>query len=172
MTEIILDAKICLQQAVDLLAKLEESDYSLTLDAFSSHSIGAHVRHNLDHFNSFFMGYNKGSINYDERARDPKIETDKEYTSDLISNYIIRISEIKPETLDHEISIQMDSGDVSDKAKSTIRRELQFLISHTIHHYAIIALICKIKNIEVPQDFGVAPSTLKHREQSLQACAH
>ena len=62
--------------------------------------------------------------------------------------------------------------DVEDSpwSNSTIRRELQFLVSHTVHHYALIGLILKTMDVSVPENFGVAPSTLKH-EQSQKDTA-
>ena len=47
---------------------------------------------------------------------------------------------------------------------STISRELQYLASHTVHHYALIALHLRDAGFTTDPDFGVAPSTLKHRE--------
>jgi hypothetical protein len=43
-----------------------------------------------------------------------------------------------------------------------VGRELQYLLSHTIHHYAIIGSILRAQGVEPGPDFGVAPSTLRH----------
>jgi hypothetical protein len=51
---------------------------------------------------------------------------------------------------------------------SNIGRELAYCIGHAIHHYAIVRLICNEVGVEVPKDFGYAPSTLKH-QSSLAA---
>jgi len=42
---------------------------------------------------------------------------------------------------------------------STSARELAFVISHTIHHQAIIAVLLASQGVAVPHRFGVAPST-------------
>ncbi|MDH3494762.1 MAG: hypothetical protein OEM82_14505, partial [Acidobacteriota bacterium] len=47
---------------------------------------------------------------------------------------------------------------------TSLARELEFLHSHTVHHYALIAAKLGSMNIEVPFEFGVAPSTLKYWE--------
>ena len=47
-------------------------------------------------------------------------------------------------------------------APSSLARELQFLTSHTIHHFAVIALILRAMDVEVDREFGVAPSTLRY----------
>ena len=45
---------------------------------------------------------------------------------------------------------------------STVRRELDFLLSHTVHHYALIAMSLRLRGLPVPAELGVAPSTLEH----------
>ena len=54
------------------------------------------------------------------------------------------------------------AGDPDQYTQSTVERELQFLRFHTVHHFAIIAMILKIQGIETPKDFGFAPSTLAY----------
>jgi hypothetical protein len=46
--------------------------------------------------------------------------------------------------------------------RSSIARELQSLLSHTVHHYALIAIALRLQGIEPSAEFGVAPSTLEH----------
>jgi hypothetical protein len=43
-----------------------------------------------------------------------------------------------------------------------VARELQFLQSHTVHHYAVIHLMLLQQGIRPDPEFGVAPSTLRH----------
>jgi hypothetical protein len=42
---------------------------------------------------------------------------------------------------------------------STFARELAFVVSHTIHHQAIIGLLMAIHGRPVPDRFGHSPST-------------
>ncbi|MEM9648432.1 MAG: hypothetical protein AAF969_08120, partial [Bacteroidota bacterium] len=47
-------------------------------------------------------------------------------------------------------------------------REVMYNLEHTIHHHALIKVgIQFFTDIPLPESFGVAPSTLQHR----QACA-
>ena len=48
--------------------------------------------------------------------------------------------------------------------ESSINRELQYLQAHTIHHYALVALLLKTRGENPPSDFGFAPSTLQHAQ--------
>jgi uncharacterized damage-inducible protein DinB len=42
---------------------------------------------------------------------------------------------------------------------STLARELAFVVSHTIHHQAIIGLLLAVHGHTVPDRFGHSPST-------------
>jgi hypothetical protein len=62
--------------------------------------------------------------------------------------------------------VKMDcGGDEIEWQPSTTGRELQFLVSHTVHHFAMIGGICRALEVEMEENFGVAPSTLRHRAQ-------
>ena len=54
---------------------------------------------------------------------------------------------------------------------TSVVRELQFLASHTVHHYAVIAAMLRPQGVEPGDDFGVAPSTLQYERENA-ACAH
>ena len=45
---------------------------------------------------------------------------------------------------------------------SSISRELQVLSSHTVHHFALIAMTLRMHGVELDSDFGMAPSTLRY----------
>ena len=42
---------------------------------------------------------------------------------------------------------------------STLARELAFVVSHTIHHQAIIGVLLAMHDVAVPERFGHSPST-------------
>jgi len=46
---------------------------------------------------------------------------------------------------------------------TNVGRELAYCVGHAIHHYAIVRPICSQLGIDVPKEFGVAPSTLKYK---------
>jgi hypothetical protein len=74
--------------------------------------------------------------------------------------------------LDASTPISVRSEDEAEDVwmPSTLGRELEFLRSHTVHHYALIALIFRAHEASVPSSFGVAPSTLRYQAEAA-ACA-
>ena len=91
-----------------------------------------------------------------------------------IQQCIDQLAQMKGEGLDQQIRVKMDCGSTQFNqgwSQSTVHRELQFILSHTIHHYALISVICQLWGYAVPEGFGVAPSTLKHQQKSHAVCA-
>ena len=75
--------------------------------------------------------------------------------------------EVDPDT---SLKVKMDHGGPDIPwSQSSAPRELQFLISHTVHHFALIKVALRDGPRSVGDDFGVAPSTLSYR--SGRACA-
>jgi hypothetical protein len=128
--------------------------------------VGSHFRHVLDFYNCFLAGFGSGKIDYDSRERDERIEKDRLAAMTRIETTICFLQGISP--VDHHTPVLVRAEDAatgpdpSRWGRSSIRREIQFLLSHTVHHYALIALMLRLKGFEPGKEFGVAPSTLAH----------
>lgn len=154
-----------LQQALDLLPQLSEEQYRQRLAACFNASVGGHIRHNIDHYLSFLSGFDAGVIDYEARVRNTRIETDRDYALRVLGSISERLAVLPSEN--KPLRIRMENTTYENVAawgESTARRELQFLLSHTIHHYALVAVSCRMLGVEPHADFGVAPSTLRYRE--------
>ena len=46
---------------------------------------------------------------------------------------------------------------------SSLGRELVYAIAHAIHHYALISIMARLMEARLPENFGVAPSTVTHQ---------
>jgi uncharacterized damage-inducible protein DinB len=163
-----------LRQGVALLERLNDELYVKTVVPYFSSGVGKHIRHNLDHYESFLAGLATGKIDYDGRQRDHRVETDRRYAIEKMLSIISRLEAMAAQKWDHSILVQMNEVDEkspSPWSSSTLGRELQFLMSHTVHHYALIAIILKIQGFDCDQDFGVAPSTLKYQRSQEAKCA-
>tara|TARA_B100000809_G_scaffold106184_1_gene104668 strand:+ start:111 stop:587 length:477 start_codon:yes stop_codon:yes gene_type:complete len=149
--------------------------YTKTHPGCYDSAIGGHVRHNLDHYLCLEDGLKKGRIDYDARLRNEFLETNPDYAANKMAELIEFLNSLATMNLDLPLKVKMDSNAQHDEnqkwSDSSLRRELQFLISHTIHHYALIMTLCSADKVELPADFGVPPSTLRFRKSHDAQCA-
>lgn len=125
-------------------------------------SIGAHVRHLLEHYECL-LNPDNGVVDYDQRPRNQVLESCRNTALKSIQG----IRQALPQIASGPVHIRYLPAAASEDAlvvmASSIERELLFLISHTIHHMALIALFARRAGLSVPADFGVTPSTSRYR---------
>ena len=160
-----------LQQGIQLMKALSDEMYRHNDYSSYGSGVGKHIRHTLDHYLSFLKGLD-GNIDYDVRERDSRLEDDRLYAIAKMQEIVKGLTELlsHPEKVNRTALVNSNEGEhpAGDIpwSPSTIKRELQYLLSHTVHHYALITLILRIQGFQTSKDFGVAPSTLKY-QQSL-----
>ncbi len=155
-----------LQQGLVLLSEVPDGMYGLMVEEPFAASIGQHYRHVIDHFVCLVAGMESGRVDYDQRSRSRELETDIEYARSMTAMLLHLFQRLSPETLVRECQVLYSVGYRDQRAEelpSTIGRELAFCVGHAIHHYAIVRLLCAQLEVEVPVEFGIAPSTLKYR---------
>ncbi|MEM7147362.1 MAG: DinB family protein [Verrucomicrobiota bacterium] len=165
MDPLVEDNIACLRQGLSLLANITPDVYTAHSEGALNSTIGAHFRHNIDHYECFLEGIDSGKTNYDHRERDQIAESQPATAIERMELLIERLQKLSHTDLAEPLHVKMDSGSDTNEpwSQSTVRRELQFLVSHTVHHYALIAVICRTNGVLPEPDFGVAPSTLRHR---------
>jgi uncharacterized damage-inducible protein DinB len=155
-----------LQQAVALLDRLDAALYRQPVANFYGSSAGGHLRHCIEHYKSFLAGMDSGKVDYDERQREVRLETDPVAASAEVERICGLLDGLLERDVPVGLLVKMDcGGDEIEWQPSTLGRELQFLVSHTVHHFAMIGGICRALEVELESDFGVAPSTIRHRAQ-------
>ncbi len=163
-----------LEQGLTLLASIDDSAYTTKVSLASDASVGAHYRHCLDHFSSLLGGIPLGTIDYDNRARDPELETNREAAAEMTRSVQRMAAQLEQTSLSNSIEVRCKISYASDEVpllQSRIDREIMFCISHAIHHFALIGMMCRLLEIPLPDGFGVAPSTVKHQREIAQVSA-
>lgn len=150
-----------LEQGEELIQRVSDAAYGRAIPTVFGSSIGAHVRHNLDHYACLLKGLPAGRVDYATRARDTGMETDRAQALAELARLRLELGRLKH--LPESLSVRRESSPDGAFAPSSPARELEFLLSHTVHHYAIVAILCRLQSIPVAAGFGVAPSTLRHR---------
>ncbi|GMQ81247.1 MAG: hypothetical protein BMS9Abin05_0678 [Rhodothermia bacterium] len=161
----------CLRQGISLIQRLTQPSFSLVDPPVYESSIGEHLRHIVEHYLCFLAGIPKGCVDYDARQRDSRISSDREYAEAEYERVCSELDALDSNNAGLEVKMAgtKDDEDGSPCSESSGKRELQYLQAHTIHHYALISMIMRIQGIETDGDFGVAPSTLRHRMTSDMA---
>lgn len=161
-----------LVQGERLLACLSDQQYAQSCAIAGGATIGAHYRHNLEHFKTMFAAANQAMIDYDDRARDLRIESERAAALDMTRDFRHALRFLSPAQMEKPVRVQSRTSYVEAApatAASTLEREIMYAISHCVHHYALIAMIAGIQDIALPDGFGVAPSTILHHQQKATA---
>jgi uncharacterized damage-inducible protein DinB len=127
----------------------------------ASGSVGAHVRHCLDHVRALVVQMHSGELSYDARLRGTPVETDPRVALEEIDRLCAEVAALEHAPLDRPVRLRglTERDGTPIKTISTLGREVAFVIQHTIHHLAIVAVLLDSLGVQVPADFGVAPST-------------
>jgi uncharacterized damage-inducible protein DinB len=144
-----------------LIATLPADVYSVRPSAVSG-AIGAHVRHVVDHVRSLVEASPSRVLSYDHRTRGTAVERDPSVAVRELMRLDAALERFHTRELDELIAVEivMSSSGLSIAGTSTLARELAFVMSHTIHHQAIIALLLELQGREVAHPrFGLAPTT-------------
>lgn len=154
--------QFCISQCELLLGVLTPEDFTA---GENGASVGTHLRHVIERFQSFFNGLPASSIDYDERKRDLSISNNPEAANFAFASIRKRLESLK------DCDPALPLGSVQElvllsgtpvNISSTLGRELLGLISRTTHHLAIVALLAKSMGYKLDRDFGKAPSTIRH----------
>ncbi|MBA4144155.1 MAG: hypothetical protein DI538_02590 [Azospira oryzae] len=155
-----------LNQLEDVVHQLKAEDFCKPSSALSSATVGQHLRHTLEFFICLESGFKKGVVNYDKRQHDKWIEQDKFIalaTIQRIRDFIVNQNE--DQYLKLEVGYDRDSENCIT-IETNYFRELTYNIEHAVHHMAIMKIgVREIASyINLPADFGIAVSTLRHQE--------
>jgi hypothetical protein len=158
-----------LQQAAALMPSLDDSTFSTSPRGLEPHRVGGHLRHVLEFYDCFLDGVKTSGIDYDARKHDKTLERNRHAAGLKISSIMRRLEEAAslPECL--ALTVRMEGSQADVWLRSSIGRELQALSSHTIHHFALIAVTLRLHGVEVEPDFGMSPSTLRFQTARRQS---
>lgn len=151
----------------EVIKKLDENSFRSKIEILNGSSIGQHIRHIVEFYICLFDGIEIGIVNYDDRKRDPLIETMPKYTLEVLEKLKSKLEKIN---LDLPLKIKQTIGDEELLLNTNITREIIYLAEHTIHHFALIKIGINVFFPEIPisNNFGVAASTLKYRNDSIK----
>ena len=160
-------AKDNLLQLRSLLEILDRTEYTNELEILSGATIGQHMRHILEFYLLLVSGSFTGTISYDKRERNPKIENSLSFAVDTVNLLIPALSLLKEKDIVELEADYTEDGSSGNIVQSSVGRELAYCIEHSIHHQALIkaGLIAAGLVHTISDNFGVAYSTIRYREK-------
>jgi uncharacterized damage-inducible protein DinB len=150
-----------LDELATVLRRVSSTVYTARSFPAVSGSIGQHVRHILDHVAGLCATAPSGVLSYDRRERGTDVEADLSAALRMIGR--LKAALTRFDQCDEDAPITLTSvlahGAAPVAVQSTLAREILFVISHTVHHQALIAVLLSAAGRSVPDAFGLAPST-------------
>jgi hypothetical protein len=134
--------------------------------------VGSHLRHVVEHYEALLFPRDAGLVDYDSRLRSKTLETDPNVAANRLRSLRAQLTELPAAHLDAPVQVlglAGTAGEFSFAVPSSISRELVFLASHAVHHYALLAAHCQAQGIHIPADFGKAPATVAHERAQERA---
>ena len=131
-------------------------------------AVGPHVRHIIEHYQALLgaLSQGEGCVDYDARLRDLRVQTDPTKTLAALQQLTTAFTTLAEDphlNLNTALTTRLQagtSGELELQVSTTLGRELLFLSSHTVHHYALLGQYCRAAGVEMGHDFGKAPATI------------
>ena len=154
-------------QLADSLEMISDVQYSRPSSHLGNATVGQHVRHIIEMFQCLLEGYDTGRVNYEQRKRDQRIETDRLHAIGLLMSI--------HEALERPNRHMLLEGAYHDDSEAVMTfetnylREVVYTLEHAIHHMALIRVgYHELTDLELPETFGVASATVKHKRTCAQ----
>lgn len=138
--------------------------YAQRADSFAAH-VGPHLRHVVEHYEALLDRSADGLVDYDHRARDPEVEHSPSTCRTRLAAIIGKLGALTTHSPTEPLSVGFVIGVEGTEfylSPSTLARELNFVASHAIHHFAILRPLIAAAGVEMPGYFGKAPETLRN----------
>jgi uncharacterized damage-inducible protein DinB len=149
-----------LEQAARLIQSIDDATYVRPAALFEGQRIGGHIRHVIEFYEGLFRGLQDGRVDYDARCRDAAIESKREAAISRLQTIAVLL---RTDSRLRANRMMWVAGEGAAYAESSIAREFQAICSHTVHHFALIAVLMRYYGLPVPSDFGVSQATLRYR---------
>jgi uncharacterized damage-inducible protein DinB len=154
-----------LEQLIELVSGMSAAHYQQPFGRQGQQTIGKHVRHVVDHYESFLRHSPATApmlVNYEHRRREASLETVPDIACDRLRKLCGNLQQLLDADLPKAVQVEYPTTRDSSSLCSSVGRELTFLSGHTIHHMAIIGLLAEQLDLQPEPGFGVAPSTQRH----------
>lgn len=173
MYSILLSAtQLQLQQLSHYVALLPPDHYTQPQPLLGQSTLGQHLRHILEFYQTLHTALaTRGPVSYDARSRDLLLEQNPQAAQAALAQlqqwplhhlHLPTTLVANPLTADNVPPMEVPT---------TYAREWLYVYEHALHHMALLKVPVQAGSLplQLPEDFGVAPSTMRHRAQLRSA---
>ena len=158
---------LALEEGAQLLKVLKGNQYTEGYKPAFHSTVGAHFRHVLEHYRCFLRQRECLQFCYDKRERDQQLETDVEYAKNTIDELIVGLQKLDNDVFEEKYTVVDEQSQCP--VETSLHRELLFLQSHTVHHYAIIGAMTRAFGNQPDEEFGIAIATRTHQKKLTES---
>lgn len=136
--------------------------------------VGPHLRHVIEHYEALVFSASN-LIDYDNRERDRKVEQDPAVALQRVLGLQNQLRQPTQKLANAALQVRFLGGLGAEHqftADSSFQRELLFVASHAVHHFAIIQMNCASRDIFLPPQLGKAPATLAYEAAQSSPKGH
>lgn len=134
--------------------------------------VGAHLRHVIEHWDALLWPARPGLADYDARPRDAALQTQPALAAARLMLLRRALCEAlrswDASRLAQPLRVQGlcgTAGQWSFATPSSLGRELAFVASHAVHHFALLRDLLLRHGIGLDASFGKAPATVARDRQ-------
>ncbi len=145
--------------------------------------VGPHLRHVIEHYEALLPALRANDcatqlplVDYDARARDHRLERDCAVAQRRLRVLQTSLQSLRSSIaplLDRDVNVRFligHAGQTELTTQSTIARELIFLASHTVHHFALLEALATAHGKSFGVNFGRAPATVANDRLQDKRC--
>ncbi|PKH07678.1 hypothetical protein [Moritella sp. Urea-trap-13] len=150
-----------LDQGIALLSGMTNEQYCMRAQPYIMSCIGEHLRHVLDLY--YAVKADVDVIDYDVRRRGALVESCRLTGLAELACIKAWLLTLQPQMMNTKIVMSTEVSVVNTlvaQVETTLIRELIFVSTHAIHHYALMDISAKLCDFNTPKNMGIAPATL------------
>ena len=148
-------------QGVALLTSMTNEQYCMRAKPYVNSCIGEHLRHVLDLY--YALKEQVEIINYDVRRRGALVESCRVTGLNELQQIKTWLLSLQPSMMNNKMIMSTEVSVIDTsvaQVETSLIRELIFVSSHAVHHYALMDISAKLCDFDTPDNMGVAPATL------------
>ena len=161
---------LIIKQLVEALNKLDALSFTRPPEGELGGTIGMHFRHVIEFYKELVKVIKADEVDsllcYDNRQRDLKLETSIEDSIETLESLAMDLKSSPEADRVFTLRSLLEVGQPMVDLPTSLFRELQYVLEHSVHHMAIIKMLAEQMNVSLDSNFGVATATQDYHKKT------